>query len=196
MDESLKATDRVRWTSGMLQVQAMDPRMTTDEIIDYISEKMTLQHCKEGQHQDRGGQPNWQQGATRQTDADVAETATPAKQDKPRGSGGASDASGGKPQNPYPEIGVQPVDAILAEVYGVESTSQMTTAQNRNEPRRGGIPLLLLCEYIEQHARPDGNGGCYVCYWQNRDHRHYHTRCGVKKREKAHYFQRHPDKVP
>ena len=58
MGESLKAMDRVKWTTGMLKVQAIDPRLTADEIINFISEKMTLQHRKEAQHQDCGGQRN------------------------------------------------------------------------------------------------------------------------------------------
>ena len=50
MGDSLKAMDRVKWTTGMLMT-----RMTADEIIDFISEKMTLQTRKEAQHPDRGG---------------------------------------------------------------------------------------------------------------------------------------------
>ena len=42
----------------MLKIQAIAPQMTADEIIDFISEKMTLQHRKEAQHQERGGQRN------------------------------------------------------------------------------------------------------------------------------------------
>ena len=41
MGDSLKAMDRVKWTTGMLKVQAIDPRMAADEIIDFIGEKMT-----------------------------------------------------------------------------------------------------------------------------------------------------------
>ena len=47
MGDSLKAMDRVKWTTGMLKVQAIDPRMTAEVIIDLVSEKMTLQHRKE-----------------------------------------------------------------------------------------------------------------------------------------------------
>ena len=88
----------------MLKVQAIDPRMTADEIIVFISEKMKLQHRREAQHQDQGGQQNRQPRHVGQTDADVAKPATPVKQDKPKGSGSASDASGGKPQSLYPEV--------------------------------------------------------------------------------------------
>ena len=96
-----------------------DAEGSGDDIIHFISKKMTLQHRKEAQHQDQGGQRDvWQ------TDADVAESDNPVKQDKPKGSGSASDASGGNPRSPCPEFGVQAVDAILAEVYGVQSTSQ------------------------------------------------------------------------
>ena len=170
--------------------------MTVDEIIDFISEKMTLQHSKEAQHQDRGGKRNWQLRDVWQTDADVAEPATPAKQDKPKGHGSASDASGGKPQGLYPEVGVQAVDAILAEVYGVQSTSQANAARKRKEPRRWGTPPLSFREYREKHGRADAKGGCYVCYGQNRHHHHDLMCCEVNKRGKAQYFQRHPDKVP
>ena len=55
MGDSLQAMDGVKWTTGMLKVQAIDPLMTADEIIDFISEKMTLQHRREAQHQDQGG---------------------------------------------------------------------------------------------------------------------------------------------
>ena len=55
MSESLKAMDRVKWTMTMLKVQAINPRMTTDEIIDSSSGRMTLQHRREAQHRDRGG---------------------------------------------------------------------------------------------------------------------------------------------
>ena len=97
--DSLKAIDRVKWTTGMLNVQAMDPRMTADETNDFITQRMTLQRCKEGQHQDRGGQRNWPPREVRQAYAEVAEPATPVKRDKPKGSGSASDASGGKPHS-------------------------------------------------------------------------------------------------
>ena len=97
MSDSLKAIDRVKWTRGMLKVQAVDPGMTADENIDFTSEKMTLQHRKEAQHQDGGGQRNWRPRDVQQTDADVAEPATLVKQDKPQGSGSVSDASGDKP---------------------------------------------------------------------------------------------------
>ena len=52
--DSLMPMDRVKWTTGMLNVQTIDPQMTADEIIDFVSEKMTLQHCKEVQHQHIG----------------------------------------------------------------------------------------------------------------------------------------------
>ena len=178
----------------MLWVQGIDPLITADEIIDFISEKMTLQHRKEAQHQDRGGERNWQPRDVRQMDAEVAEPATPVKQDKPKGSGSVSHASGGKPQSPYPEVKVQAVDAILAEVYGVQSTSQAYATRKRKEPRPWGMPRLSFREYREKHGGPDSNGGCYVWYGQNRDHRHDHTRCELNKREKAQYLQRHPDK--
>ena len=42
----------------MLKVQAIKPQMTADEIIDFTSEKMTLQHRKEAQDQEGGGQRN------------------------------------------------------------------------------------------------------------------------------------------
>ena len=47
MGDSLKAMDRVNWTTRLLKVQAIDPRMIADEIIGFISEKITLQHRKE-----------------------------------------------------------------------------------------------------------------------------------------------------
>ena len=50
MGDSLKAMDRVKWTKGMLKVQAIDPRMNADAIVEFISEKMMLQHRKEAQH--------------------------------------------------------------------------------------------------------------------------------------------------
>ena len=194
--DSLKAMDRFKWTTGMLKVHAIDPPMTADETIDFISKMMTLQHRKEAQHQDRGGQRNWQPRDVRQTDAGAANHATPAKQDRLQGSGSAFDASRGKPQSQYPEVGVQAVDAILAEVYRVQSTCQANAARKRNELRRWGTPPLSFREYREKHGRPDGKGGCYVCQGGNRDHRHDHTCCKVNKKEKAQYFQRHPDKVP
>ena len=129
MGESLKAIDRVKWTTGMPKVHDIDPRITADEIIDYIREKMTLQPRKEAQHEDRGGQRNGAKRDVRQTDADVAQRNASAKQDTPKGSGGASDASGGKPKGPYHEVGVQVVDAILAEVYRVQSVSHRSAAQ-------------------------------------------------------------------
>ena len=88
------------------------------------------------------------------------------------------------------------MDAPLAEVYGVQSTSQANAARKRKEPRRWGTPQLSFREYREKHGGPDGKGGFYVCYGQDRDHRHDHTRCEVNKREKAQYFQPHPDEVP
>ena len=90
---------------------------------------------------------------------------------------------------------MQAVDAILAEVYGVQSTSHANAAHKRKEPRRWGTPPLSFREYREKHGRPDGKGCCYVCYGQNRDHRHYHTRCEVNKRERAQTFQCRPNKV-
>ena len=114
MGESLKAMDEVKCTTGMLKVQAIDPRMTADEIIDLVSDKMTLQHRKEAQHQEPGSQRSWQPRNVRQTDADIAKTDYPTNQDKLKGSGSASHASEGKPL--YPEVGVQAADAILAEV--------------------------------------------------------------------------------
>ena len=136
MGDSLKAIDRVKWTRGRLRNQAIDTRMTADQIIDFISEKLTLQHRKDAQYQDGGGQRNWQPRDVRQTDANVAQSAILAKQDRPEGRGSASDASGGKPQSRYPEVGVQAVDAILAEVYGVQSTSEAYAARKRKEQRR------------------------------------------------------------
>ena len=53
---SLNAIDRVKWTTGMLTVEAIDPGITADEIVDFISKKMTLQHRKEVQHQETGNQ--------------------------------------------------------------------------------------------------------------------------------------------
>ena len=188
MGDNLKAMDRVKWTTGMLKIQAIDPRTSANDIIGFISEKVMLQHRKEAQHQDRGGQRNWQARVVQQMDADVAKPATPAKQDKPKGSGSASDASGGKSQSPYPEVGVQAVEAILAEVYGVQSTSQANAARKRKEPRRWGTPLLSFREYREKQGGPDSKGGCYLCYGQNCDHRHDHTRCEVNKRAKRSTF--------
>ena len=77
----------------------------------------------------------------------------------------------------------------------MQSTSQVNAARKLKEPRRWGTPPLSFCEYHEKHGGPDGKGGCYVCYRQNRDHRHDHKRCEVNKREKAQNFQRHPDKM-
>ena len=185
MGPRLNAMDRVKWTTGMLKVQATDARMTADEIINFISEKMTLQHRKEAEHQDLIAQRNWQPRDVWQIHADAAEPATPAKQDKPKGSGSTSDASRGKPRSLYPEVGVQAVDAILPEVYGVQSSSQANAARKRTEPRRWGTPPLSFREYREKHSGPDGKGGCYVCYGQTRDHCHDHTHCGVDKWEKA-----------
>ena len=116
MGHSLKAIDRVKCTTAMLKVRAIDPRVTADEIIDFISENMMLQHRNEALHHSRGGQENWQPQDVQQTDADVAERATLVKQDKPKGSGSASDATGATPQSPYPEVAVQVMEAILAEV--------------------------------------------------------------------------------
>ena len=95
MGDSLKAKRRDKCTTGLLKVRAIDSRMPADEIIYFISKKMTLQHRKEAQHQDRGGERSWQLKDFWQMAADVTETATPVKQDMPKGSGGASDASGG-----------------------------------------------------------------------------------------------------
>ena len=192
MGESLKAMDRVKWTTGMLKVHAIDPRMTADDIIDFISEKMTIKHRNEAQHQDRGGQRNWVPRHVRQTDAEIADTsATPAKRATPKSSAGSPDVTTEKPRSPYPDVGVQAVDAILAEVFDVQSMSQ----RKRKEPRRWGTPPLSFHEFREQHGGRDGKGGCFVCYGQHRDHRHDHTRCDVAKREKTEYFKRHPEKV-
>ena len=90
---------------------------------------------------------------------------------------------------------MQAVDAILAEVYGVQSTSQANAARKQKERRRWGTPPLSFREYREKHGGPDGKGGCYVCYGETCDYRDDHTRCEVNKREKAQYFQGHPDKV-
>ena len=54
MGDSLKAMDRVKWTTGMLNVQAIDPQMTADGIIDFVSEEVTLPHRREAQHQHLG----------------------------------------------------------------------------------------------------------------------------------------------
>ena len=88
------------------------------------------------------------------------------------------------------------MDAILAEVVGVQSTCQANAARKRKERRRWGTPPLSFREYRKQHGGPDGKGGCYVCYGQVRDHHHDHTRCKVNKREKAQYLQRQPDNLP
>ena len=68
-------------------------------------------------------------------DVDIAESSTPTKQDMPKGIGGTSDVTGDKPQSPYPKVGVmctlQAVDAILAEVYAVQSTSLNNATQKR-----------------------------------------------------------------
>ena len=53
MDDSLNAMDRVKWTPGMLKVQAIDLRMTADYLIDFISEEMTLQHRKQAQYREQ-----------------------------------------------------------------------------------------------------------------------------------------------
>ena len=87
MHDTRKAMNKVKWTTGILYVQALDQQMTADEAIDFIREKMRRHNRKEAQHQDRGGQCNWQPRDVRQTDAYVAEPATPAKQDRPKGSG-------------------------------------------------------------------------------------------------------------
>ena len=68
MRESTKTIDGVNSTTGMLKVQAIDRRMTADEVMHFIVEKITLQHHKEAKHQDRGGQHD-----VRHTDRDVAE---------------------------------------------------------------------------------------------------------------------------
>ena len=52
MGDSLKAMDRVKWTTKILMDQASDTRMTALEIIDFISEKVTLQPRNKAQHQD------------------------------------------------------------------------------------------------------------------------------------------------
>ena len=46
MGVSLKAMDKVKLTTGRLKVQAIDPRTTADEIIDFISERMTMQPAR------------------------------------------------------------------------------------------------------------------------------------------------------
>ena len=76
---------------------------------------------------------------------------------------------------------MEAVDAILAEVHGVQSASQVNPARKRKEPRSWGAPPLSLHKYREKHAGADGKGGCYVCYGQNRDHRHDQTRCEVTR---------------
>ena len=91
---------------------------------------------------------------------------------------------------------MQAVDAILAEEYGVYSTSKANIARKRKEPRRLGTPPLSFRKYREKHGRPDGKCGCYVCCGQNLHHRHNHTRCEVNKREKTKYLHCRPDKVP
>ena len=124
MGKSLKAMDKVWWTTGMLYVQAFDKAMIAAEIMDLIGKKMTLQHRKETQHEDGGGQRYWQLWDVEQTDAHMAKPAARSRPDKPEVSGSAAKASGGKPQSLYPEVGVQAVDAILAEVDGVQSAKQ------------------------------------------------------------------------
>ena len=126
MGDGLKAMDRVKWTRGMLRVEAIDPRMTADEISDFISHKITLQHRKEAQHQERGGQRNWQPRDVRQTDADAAEPATPPNENKPKGSGSASDASEGKPQGLYREVGVQAVEPSWRRCTGSSPPARPT----------------------------------------------------------------------
>ena len=91
---------------------------------------------------------------------------------------------------------MQAGDAILAEVYGGQSTSHASAARTAKEPRRWGTPPLSFGEYREKHGGLDGKGGCYVCYGQNRDHYHDHARCEMNKREKAQYFHCIPEKVP
>ena len=49
--------------------------MAADEIIDFISDKMSLQDLKEALHQDRGGQRNWFERDIRQTHADSPRSA-------------------------------------------------------------------------------------------------------------------------
>ena len=195
MGECLKAMDRVKSTTRLLKVLAIDLQMTADEIIDFISEKMTPQHRKEAQHHDRESKQNWQRQDVRQTDADAAVTATPAKKDKTKGSGSSPDTSGGKPRTPHPEVEVHMVDAMLAEVIEVQSASQMKATLKRREPSCWGTPPLSFREYSGKYGRPGGKGGCYVCYRQHRDHQHDNKNDEVYKTEKAQYFQRNPHKV-
>ena len=77
------------------------------------------------------------------------------------------------------------MDAILAEVYGVQSISQMNAVRKRMVPRHCHRPPLSFRGYCEQRGVPDRKAGCYVCYGQNGDHWHDHTRYEVNKREKA-----------
>ena len=156
MGERLKAMDRVKWTTGMLQVQAINPQMTADEIMDLISGKMTLRLRKEAQDHEPGGQRNWVQCDFRQMEAAIAESSTSTKQDMPKGSGGTPDVRRVKPQSPYTEVVVQAVGAILAEVYGVQSTSQKNATQKWQEPGYCRTPPLLFPEYPERHGGQDG----------------------------------------
>ena len=133
MKDSHKAMDTVHWATGMLKLQAIDTGMAADEMIDFISKRIPLQHRKEAQHQDRGSQRNLFPRVLWQKAADAAEISTLNKQGTPKGSGRAFDASRGRPQRPFSEVGVQAVDGILAEVYGVQSTSQMNVARKRKE---------------------------------------------------------------
>ena len=59
-----------------------------------------------------------------------------------------------------------------------------------------GARPLSFSGYRKKHIGPDRKGRCYICYRQDRDHRNDHTRCEVHNREKAQYFQRHPEKIP
>ena len=81
-----------------------------------------------------------------------------------KGSYGISDLPGDKPQSPYSEVGLQAMDAILVELYGVQSTSRKKTTQKRQEPRRRVTPPLPFREYRERHTSQDAKGGCFVCY--------------------------------
>ena len=40
----------VKWANVMPKAQAIDPRMTADEMFNFICEKVTLQHSYDAQH--------------------------------------------------------------------------------------------------------------------------------------------------
>ena len=81
--------------------------------------------------------------------------------------------------------------AYNTEAHGHDKGKRRKAAPRQGkEPQRTGNPLLSFTEYRREH------GGCCVCYWKGRFHKHNHKTCKVYQEDKLAYFQAEPEKVP